>query len=42
VLTAAVSSTLTAGALVYFVAILAAVYRQLAGDTADEIGNIFS
>lgn len=41
VLTAAVSSTLTAGALVYFVAILAAVYRQLAGDTADEIGDIF-
>ncbi|OYZ46256.1 MAG: hypothetical protein B7Y31_00900 [Novosphingobium sp. 16-62-11] len=41
VLTAAVSSTLTAGALVYFVAMLAAVYRQLAGDGAEEIGDIF-
>lgn len=41
VLTAAVSSALTSGALVYFVAILAAVYRQLAGAPAEEIGDIF-
>ncbi|MFY7838504.1 MAG: hypothetical protein ACOVQ0_19705 [Novosphingobium sp.] len=41
VLTAAVSSSITAGALVYFVAMLAAVYRQLAGETAEEIGDIF-
>ncbi len=41
VLTAAVSSSLTAGALVYFVAMLAAVYRQLAGDGVDEVIDIF-
>lgn len=41
VLTAAVSSTLAAAALVYFVAMLAAVYRQLAGEPAEAIGDIF-
>lgn len=41
VLTAAVSSSLTAGALVYFIAMLAAVYRQLAGDDASAVSDIF-
>ncbi|MFN3551688.1 MAG: glycerophosphoryl diester phosphodiesterase membrane domain-containing protein [Novosphingobium meiothermophilum] len=41
VLTAAVSSALTSGALVYFVAMLAAVYRQLAGEPASGVHDIF-
>lgn len=41
VLTAAVSSALTSGALVYFVAMLAAVYRQLAGEPAQTYQTIF-
>lgn len=41
VLTAAVSSALTSGALVYFVAMLAAVYRQLAGEPRDEVMGVF-
>ena len=41
VLTAAVSSAITSGALVYFIAILAAVYRQLAGPPTAEIRSVF-
>lgn len=41
VLTAAVSSAITSGALIYFIAILAAVYRQLAGPPAAEIRSVF-
>ncbi|MFM2370657.1 MAG: hypothetical protein RIS85_379 [Pseudomonadota bacterium] len=41
ILNAAVSSALTSGALVYFVAILAAVYRQLAGPPQDQIQGVF-
>lgn len=41
VLTAAISSALTSGALVYFVAMLAAVYRQMAGEPAQAYQTIF-
>ncbi|MBB3859838.1 hypothetical protein GGQ88_001099 [Novosphingobium hassiacum] len=41
VLTAAVSSAITSGALVYFIAILAAVYTQLAGPPKGEVVGIF-
>jgi len=41
VLTAAVSSALTSAALVYFIAMLAAVYRQLAGPPQGEVIGIF-
>lgn len=41
VLTAAVSSAITSGALVYFIAMLAATYRQLAGTPVDETAGIF-
>jgi hypothetical protein len=41
VLTAAVSSAITSGALIYFIAVLAAVYRQLGGPNTLEIRSIF-
>lgn len=41
VLTAAVSSAITSGALIYFIAVLAAVYRQLGGRQPSEIRSIF-
>lgn len=41
VLTAAISSAITSGALVYFVAMLAAVYRQMAGPPQAEVVGIF-
>ncbi|MES2302769.1 MAG: glycerophosphoryl diester phosphodiesterase membrane domain-containing protein [Pseudomonadota bacterium] len=41
VLTAAISSAITSGALVYFIAMLAAVYRQLAGTAQEQISGIF-
>lgn len=41
VLTAAVSSAITAAALVYFIAMLAAVYRQMAGEPTAEITSVF-
>lgn len=41
VLTAAVSSAITSGALIYFIAVLAAVYRQLGGPNTSEIRSIF-
>lgn len=41
VLTAAVSSAITSGALVYFIAILAAIYRQLAGPPPAEFQSVF-
>ncbi|MBA4353411.1 MAG: hypothetical protein C0409_01845 [Novosphingobium sp.] len=41
VLTAAVSSAITSGALVYFIAMLAAVYRQMAGPPQAEVIGIF-
>jgi hypothetical protein len=41
VLTAAVSSAITSGALIYFIAVLAAVYRQLGGRQPSETRSIF-
>lgn len=41
VLNAAVSSAITSGALVYFIAMLAAVYRQFAGPPKEEMIQIF-
>lgn len=41
VLTAAVSSAITSAALVYFIAMLAAVYRQMAGPPQNEVTGIF-
>jgi hypothetical protein len=41
VLTAALSSAITSGALIYFIAMLAAVYRQFAGPPQGEISEIF-
>jgi hypothetical protein len=41
VLNAAVSSAITSAALVYFIAILAAVYRQMAGPPQTEVLGIF-
>lgn len=41
VLTAAVSSAITSGALIYFIAVLAAIYRQLGGPNTLEIRSIF-
>jgi membrane-anchored glycerophosphoryl diester phosphodiesterase (GDPDase) len=41
VLTAAISSAITSAALVYFIAMLAAVYRQMAGPQQNEVTGIF-
>lgn len=41
VLTAAISSAITSGALVYFIAMLAAVYSQLAGPPRGEVVGVF-